>query len=591
MKQKSIIALLVVFFLWFIPCFSYFEDKACWTYDNWETVARAKKQIANLSLTIDWQYRILLEAEGQAASYNAQVYRCWINLWLKNKEMWEYEDAIKCFNKAANWRAPDVELQAYLSTTYQSMWLVALEKQQYQQAVEYLEKANSYVKDNATMMYNLGVAQYYVWDLESALANLKKSYAKATDSELISRCKWYIDYIERFLKEKEEQKLSVTNDFFSYRTAPYLQMHNIVDAWEQVTWNEVKEVIVAVIDDWILQSHPDLFSNIRTNNLEKNWDWIDNDKNWFKDDYNWWNFVYNNNSLMPFWSHWTMVAWIIWAIRNNEKAIAWIAKNVKLMPVWACNASWCEDDDIIAWINYAIDNWANIINISLWWTQFNYNKDYDSAIKRAYNHWVIVVIAAWNWDILTDETYWLNTSTTPQSPVCNYWDNKKMIIWVWALNESWEKATWSNYWDCVQFWALWEDVFTTIIPTRSETELDEFTKQMFNFWDGTCDYWAWTSFSTPIIAWIIALGYNKYWYIHPDIVWDSLKQSMWEWFIVDANKYLEILWNTKDKDKEVETNFSYKFSEFMYKTKKRRRIFIDWFRKNKTVVDSLKESN
>jgi cell wall-associated protease len=52
--------------------------------------------------------------------------------------------------------------------------------------------------------------------------------------------------------------------------------------------------------------------------------------------------------------------------------------------------------NIIKAMNYAIDNHANIINLSLGQTQFAYSTKYDDVIRRAYENGVVVVIAAGN---------------------------------------------------------------------------------------------------------------------------------------------------------------------------------------------------
>jgi hypothetical protein len=50
----------------------------------------------------------------------------------------------------------------------------------------------------------------------------------------------------------------------------------------------------------------------------------------------------------------------------------------------------------------------------------------------------------------------------------------------------------------------------------------------------------WTSFSTPIVSWIVWLWYNKFWQISPDTVYDNLKNSM-DRYIINAAKYLDNL--------------------------------------------------
>lgn len=511
----------------------------------------------------------------------------WYNLY----NYWKYEDSLEKYIKAMNiiWDKTDENYKiskANIKLCYQNLWSIAMKKEQRDKAATYYNNVLKIDNKDDYAYFFLWLIRFEQKDYNNALKDFQKAYEYTTDDEIIEYCPEYIEYIKFILDEKKKQKDSVSWDFFSYRTVPFLNMNNIFNAQMNVKQAESKQVVIAIIDDWIYINHPDLSENIRVNSDEIPNNGIDDDKNGYKDDFNGRNFVYDNNNLLPLGDHWTMVAWIIWAIRDNNEWIAWVTKNVKMMPIWACDEDGCKDEDVIAWINYAVDNWADIINLSLGWNQFNFTNDYTKVIKRAYNHWIVVVVAAWNWDILTDSRNWVNTTVNPLSPVCNYWDNKKSIIWVWALNLSGEKAKWSNYWDCVQFWALGENIFSTIIPEASDKTW-ELYNELFNFWVWTCDYWNWTSFSTPIIAWIIWLWFNKYGHVSPDIVRDSLKESMWTWYIVDAHKYLEILWNLNDLENTAELTKKEKFEERWYLTKKKIKIFIDWFKKSEKIIDSI----
>ena len=91
--------------------------------------------------------------------------------------------------------------------------------------------------------------------------------------------------------------------------------------------------------------------------------------------------------------------------------------------------------NIIKAMNYAIDNHANIINLSLGQTQFAYSTKYDEVIKRAYENGIIVVIAAGNGDVLAYNNNGVNTSVNQVSPVCNNSGNKKYSFGVEAIDE------------------------------------------------------------------------------------------------------------------------------------------------------------
>ena len=225
-----------------------------------------------------------------------------------------------------------------------------------------------------------------------------------------------------------------------------------------------------------------------------------------------------------------MVAWIIWANINNNEWIAWIVPNVKLMPLIVWDTNWdAWAYNIIKAIEYAIKNWANIINISLWWSQFSYTNVYSEVFKIAHDKGIVIVVAAGNWDELSENSVGVNTTVNKVSPVCDE-TNKKIVIWVGALWRDWKITPRSNYWDCIDVYAYWEEIYTTTIKTWDTTES----------WKIPYEWWAWTSFSTPMIAWIIGLWFNIYWKIAPDIVYDALIWSI-QSTTVNAAKYLDNL--------------------------------------------------
>lgn len=156
-------------------------------------------------------------------------------------------------------------------------------------------------------------------------------------------------------------------------------------------------------------------------------------------------------------------------------------------------------ESVLKAIDYAIDNGANIINLSIGKSQFAYTDKLDSAIKRAYDNNVVVVVAAGNGDYLSSNETGVNLTNNPISPVCNNGGNHKYSIGVHAGMESGHRTPWTNYGDCAPFMAPGEKIVSTSIPRFNN---DEYGK---NYTSGNG-----TSFAAPMITGIIALGYNKY---------------------------------------------------------------------------------
>ena len=609
--MKNIFALLIIIgvILWQNYVFSYQDCSSqlssCnyWTnqYNNSSYYDSSYTSYYNLSTSYCNDYKNCLAVQQQQSQQMIQLNQQWMDSY----NAWQYEDALGYFQQALViiWDDTDQNykiVQNNMILSYNELWTISLAKDDRNSALKYFSKTLTIDKKNVLALYKIWYIDFQKENYKTELWYFNQANNFNTNLDDISDLQFAVNYKEFRIKEIIAQKNWVTDDYYSYRWLSFLNMNNIVNAWTKVKTADANEVIVAIIDDGIYINHPDLSSNIRVNTGEVPNDWKDNDGNWYKDDYNWWNFVYNNNNLMPLWTHWTMIAWIIWAVRDNKEWIAWIVKKVKLMPIGVCsfgtgNQEWgCSDDNIIKWINYAIDNWANIINLSLGWTQFNFTNKYNNVIRRAYDKWIIVVAAAWNWDILTNWTIWVNMDTQPLSPVCNYGDNPKRIIWVSALDSSWYKAEWSNYWKCATFYALGEWIFSTVIPE----EISWSMKSIYNFWISSYnsyDFWDWTSFATPIVVWIIWLWYNKYGQVRPDLVWDALKESMGSWIIIDASKYLDILWE-KIRENPLDYNqmkvwISYKISEVWYNIQMRFSRFLLSFQKSESTIDSIKSAN
>ncbi len=311
----------------------------------------------------------------------------------------------------------------------------------------------------------------------------------------------------------------------------YIPNQNINTVWNN--YKNLKTVVVAVIDQWIwFADNKDLSNMIRTNTWEVEGDNIDNDANGYIDDYYWWNFVDNNNETYVKWSHGTNVAWIIAAEHDNDFGIKGIAPNAKIMNLIACDSDEeCDDEDITNAMKYAIDNWAQIINLSIWWAEFSYTKKYDEVVNLARQKWVIIVVAAGNWSSVFKKG--INTSKYKVSPVCNDVESPWDIIGVWGLDNAWVPAEWSNYGDYVDFWSYGVNIFTSSLDWYSQVD-EEF----------------WTSFAAPQISAIIALGLWLKGNLTAEQIYNALKQAETN-KIIDAMKFMKYI----DKlDTKSETN-------------------------------------
>lgn len=416
-------------------------------------------------------------------------------------------------------------------------WDILFDKKEYLIAIDKYKLALDYYCNddsiNFIANYNLALSYYNIKNNKDSLIYFEKALLLSNNTSDNVKINEFIKILNELIKDDNLKKTSATNDPFSYKQY-YLRSNSIINAWGNIK-NSI-EVKVAVIDDWVWISAPDLKDNILWSVINFTWDWL-----------------YNYAD----WDHWTMVSWIIWAKINNNIWIAGISPNVKIMPLrvfWSWSIA--NEEKIIDAINYAIDNNANIINLSLWHSQFYETKKFDETIKNAYNKWIIIIIAAWNWDNLSWNEAWLDTTINPIYPICNNWWESKYSLWVWALKQNWDKTNWSNYGKCVTFWLAWENITSTSIPIYN-----------LNSWN---DYniWSWTSFSAPILSWIIALWYNKYWYIPFEIIKEELNNSIddfswndvtWTEKVIkqiNAEKYLKNLWKRIEEIKNAQSNIN-----------------------------------
>ncbi|TNF28090.1 MAG: PKD domain-containing protein [Bacteroidetes bacterium] len=148
-------------------------------------------------------------------------------------------------------------------------------------------------------------------------------------------------------------------------------------AWDITTGNT--NIKVAIVDDAVLTTHPDLIPN-----LLPGYDVADND-----------NDAMPNTSDM---SHGTHVAGIVSAATNNGIGVASIGFNVKLIPVKSSNSAQFVSD-AYAGVVWAYQNDADVINMS--WGGSGYSQTGQNIINNAYAAGCVNVAAAGNDNVST----------------------------------------------------------------------------------------------------------------------------------------------------------------------------------------------
>jgi subtilisin family serine protease len=167
-------------------------------------------------------------------------------------------------------------------------------------------------------------------------------------------------------------------------------------------------ILVAVIDSGNKMDHPDFAGRLWTNYNEIPSNDLDDDSNGFVDDVQGWDFAYTDNLPADDMGHGTNVAGIIGLAANNGSGLAGVDWNCKLMILKGLNAA---NFGYYSWwasaIYYAVDNGANVINMSL---AGNASSGIlQSAITEAVNNGVTVVASMGN----------TNTSTKRYPAGCN----------------------------------------------------------------------------------------------------------------------------------------------------------------------------
>lgn len=226
-----------------------------------------------------------------------------------------------------------------------------------------------------------------------------------------------------------------------------------VKAGDAATTNSVTGtgIVVAVVDTGVDYVHEDLDANNWVNTDETAGNSIDDDANGYVDDYFGYDFIGSyatsiapDNDPQDEYGHGTHVSGII-AAENNTVGVRGIAPSAQIMPVKVLDSfGWGFDSSVADGIRYAVDNGADIINLSLGSSMAS--NTLKAAVDYAATNNVLVVAASGN----------ESTFSAPSYPAVY-----SSVVSVGATNEDGFKTYWSN-WGKVDVMAPGNDIVSTI---------------------------------------------------------------------------------------------------------------------------------
>jgi cell wall-associated protease len=211
--------------------------------------------------------------------------------------------------------------------------------------------------------------------------------------------------------------------------------------------------------------------------------------------------LYGNNVTMPLGDHGTACAGIVAAQRNNGEGLDGVADFVKILPVRVFIYAQEDeiDKDVAYGIRYAVDNGAQVINMSFGKYFSPQKSQVDKAIAYAETKGVLIISSAGN------EAN--NVDSLPMYPTAKYLNGKNAtnLIKVGATSaENTLVADYSNYGKkTVDLFAPGSDIFTTAIGNKYMTESG-------------------TSFSAPVVAGVAALLWSYY----PTLTYKQVKSCI-----------------------------------------------------------------
>ncbi|HYE22827.1 MAG TPA: S8 family serine peptidase [Verrucomicrobiae bacterium] len=254
----------------------------------------------------------------------------------------------------------------------------------------------------------------------------------------------------------------------------YLPRMKMPDAWELSKGSS--GIVVAIIDTGIHATHVEL----RDGRVIGGYDTIND-------------LIIPANTNSDDNGHGTAVAGVIGAITNNNRGIAGINWDVKLMPLKALEAGGTGAISTVSEaIVWAVDHGAHILNLSIGGPGFGADKTLNDAITYAFDHDAVIVAAAGN----DQAEHGINLDNNPVYPICSD-GGRNMVIGVAASDPGDRKADFSNFGiNCVDITAPGKKILTTAYLPSDPS-------------DSVLIYASGTSLATPMVSGVAALLKGK----------------------------------------------------------------------------------
>ena len=261
--------------------------------------------------------------------------------------------------------------------------------------------------------------------------------------------------------------------------------------------------------DWLIEQATDQFK-VEKKDLEDDINYSYNinldSRKLIGDDYNdFSNHIYGNNMVKGDFSyHGTHVSGIIGAVRANGQGIDGIADHVAIMPVKVVPDGDEHDKDVANGILYAVNNGAQVINMSFGKGYSPQKKWVDEAMKYAAKHDVLIVHGSGNEGKNVDETGNFPNDTYLKKGLFGpkHADN---LISVGAISPEGGEASVAEF---SNYGKREVDVFAPGVYIYSTTP------------DSTYDYASGTSMASPVVAGMAALIRSRY----PDLSAKQVKE-------------------------------------------------------------------